>query len=203
MHGHSDVRLTCALRVRHGFFPSDFRVFIMRIAMFVGLALLLLGGCTTDSEKGLCPTAAILAPTSVVTVFRDNAPRDPSGVLYTLWMTNVKSGCDFDKDRRTTDSHLTVAFTAKRAPGGQAVSYKIPYFIAVTKGGDKIMTKRIFLAQLTFAAGQAETTFEQEVDSTIIKFERGAKVGDYQILAGFQLTQGQLDYNKQTNQYVP
>jgi hypothetical protein len=175
----------------------------MRFAIFLALAALLLGGCTSDTDKGLCPAAAILAPTAAITVFRDNAPSDPSGELFSAWMTNVKARCDYDKDERSTDSRLTIVFRAKRSSNGQAASYRVPYFVTVTHGGDKIMTKKIFLAQLTFEAGEAEVSFEQDVDSTVIKLDRGTNAGDYQILTGFQLTQKQLEYNKQNHRYVP
>jgi hypothetical protein len=175
----------------------------MRIAISVMLAALVLGACTSDADKGLCPVAAVLAPTSALTVFRDNAPEDPSGELYTAWMTDVAAGCDFDKEKKTTDSRLTIKFVAKRAAGGGAASYRVPYFVAVTHDGNKIMNKKIFLAPLVFTAGETQVAFEQEVESTVIKFDRGANVGDYQIVVGFQLTQKQVEFNKQTNRYVP
>lgn len=175
----------------------------MRITPFAMFAALLLSGCVSDTEKGLCPTAAVLAPTSAMTVFRENAPADPSGELYTVWMTNVKSSCDFDKDDKATDSKLRIMFGAKRSPTAEAASYRIPYFVTVTHGGDRIMTKKMFLADLVFPPGQASVSFEQEVDSTVIKPERGAKLGEYQILTGLQLTRAQLEYNIKNNHFAP
>ena len=175
----------------------------MRIAMFAVFAGLLLSGCVSDTEKGLCPTAAVLAPTSAMTVFRENAPTDPSGELYTVWMTNVKSSCDFDKDSKTTDSKLRIMFSAKRAPTGQEASYRVPYFVTVTHGGNRIMTKKMYLADVTFPAGQTEISFEQPIESIAIKPERGAKIGEYQILSGLQLTRAQLDYNTKNYKYAP
>jgi hypothetical protein len=167
------------------------------------LAALLLSGCVSDTEKGLCPTAAVLAPTSAMTVFRQNAPGDPSGELYTVWVTNVKFSCDFDKDDKRTDSKLRIMFSAKRAPTGEVASYKAPYFVTVTHGGDRIMTKKMYLADVSFPAGEATTSFEQDVDSIVIKPTRGAKIGEYQILTGLQLTQAQLDYNTKNYHFAP
>jgi hypothetical protein len=175
----------------------------MRITTFAMLAALLLSGCVSDTEKGLCPTAAVLVPTSAMTVFRQNAPADPSGELYTVWMTNVKSSCDFDKDDKTTDSKLRIIISAKRAPTGQEASYRVPYFVTVTHGGDRIMTKKMYLADVTFPAGETAVSFEQGVDSVAIKPTRGAKIGEYQILVGLQLTQAQLDYNTKNNHFAP
>ena len=175
----------------------------MRITMSAMLAALLLSGCVSDTEKGLCPTAAVLAPTSAMTVFRQNAPTDPSGELYTVWMTNVKSSCDFDKDSKTTDSKLRVMFSAKRAPNGEGANYRVPYFVTVTHGGNRIMTKKMYLTDVTFPAGVTEVSFEQPIESVAIKPERGAKIGEYQILTGLQLTRAQLDYNTKNYKYAP
>jgi hypothetical protein len=175
----------------------------MRIVTFAILSALLLSGCTSDAQKGLCPTAAVLAPTSALTVFRQNAPADPSGVLYTVWMNNVKSGCDFDKDDKSTVSRIHIIFSAERAPTSAEANYRVPYFVAVTHGGDRVMTKKLYLADVSFAAGAANASFEQSVDAIEIKPERGAKIGEYQILVGLQLTQAQLDYNTKNHSYAP
>ena len=167
------------------------------------LAALLLAGCTTDQDRGLCPDANILVPASVVTVFRVGAPADPSGELYTVWMSNAFTGCDFDKDETATNSHIRIHFKATRAAGGEAGSYKVPYFIAVTHKGSRIMAKKLFIANVSFGPGETSTEFEDTIDSTKIKIARGNKIGEYEILAGFQLTQAQLDYNVKNHHYAP
>jgi hypothetical protein len=176
----------------------------MRIRTFALLAAILVSGCShSDSEKGLCPTAAVLAPTSALTVFRQNAPADPSGELYTVWMTNVKSGCDYSKDDRTAVSRVHVLFAARRAPTSDEANYRVPYFVTVTHGGSRIMTKKLYLANVHFAAGEASVSFDQTIDDIAISFERGSKIGEYQIILGLQLTQAQLDYNIKNHHYAP
>jgi hypothetical protein len=173
-----------------------------RWAALAGLAGLSLAGCTSDKDKGLCPSAFAIAPASTLTVFRQNAPQDPSGELYTVSITDVKTKCDFDKKRITTDSEIRVLFKAKRAASNEGGTYNVPYFLAVTRHGDKILTKKLFVAQITFQPGQVSASFEDKIDSTTINIARGAKVGEYAIMAGFQLTQAQLDYNTKMNRYA-
>ncbi len=175
----------------------------MRFTTTAVLAALLLGGCASDTKKGLCPTAAILAPTSVLTVFREGVPTDPSGELFSVWMSNVKTSCSFDKDTKTTDSGIRIMFSASRAPSNEQANYKVPYFVTVTHGGSRILTKKLFLAHFAFAPGEASTSFEEKIDSTLIKIGRSAKIGEYEILTGLQLTQEQLDYNKKMGHYAP
>jgi len=182
---------------------TEFRAQTMRIVTFSVLAALLLSGCVSDKEKGLCPTAAVLAPLSALSVFRENAPADPSGVLYSVGLTNVKASCSFDKDDKSTDSRIRLQFTAKRAPTSEAASYRVPYFVTVIHGGDRIMTKKLYLSDVVFPAGEAAVNWEQPVDSIVIKPERGAKIGEYQILVGLQLTKAQLDFNTKNNHFAP
>jgi hypothetical protein len=164
----------------------------------------LLGACAaTNVEKGLCPSAAVLAPTASLTVFRANAPADPSGELYTLWMTNVTPACDFEKEEKTTKSHLDISFHATRAPSTEAANYRVPYYVAVTQGGSRILTKKFFLADVSFQPGETAVDFHQDVDDITVIPGKGLKIGSYMVLAGIQLTQAQLDYNKKTGRYAP
>jgi hypothetical protein len=175
----------------------------IRCTSAAALSALLLAGCVTDRDKGLCPGANILAPASVLTVFRTGGPEDPSGELYTVWMSNVKTACDFDKHEITTDSKVRIQFKATRAPSAEGGTYNVPYFVAVTHKGTRIMTKKLFVAHVTFAPGEVSTDFEDTIDSTFIKIARGNKIGEYEILTGFQLTQKQLDYNIKMNHFAP
>ena len=79
----------------------------------------------------------------------------------------------------------------------------MPYFVTVTHGGDTIMTKKMYLADVNFAAGETNASFVLDVDDIHIKLDRGAKLGEYQILTGLQLTQAQLDYNSNNHHYAP
>ena len=166
------------------------------------LSALALAGCASNDQKGLCPSANILVPASTLTVFRQNAPADPSGELYTVWMSNAKTGCDFDKHELVTDSRIHILFKATRAPSDQAGTYKVPYFIAVTHKGSRIMAKKLFVASISFAPGETRTSFQDTVDSTVIHLARGNKIGEYEIVTGFQLTEAQLDYNVKNNHFA-
>lgn len=175
----------------------------IRCTSAAALSALLLAGCVTDRDKGLCPGANILAPASVLTVFRTGAPQDPSGELYTVWMSNTKTSCDFDKHEFASDSVVRVHLKATRTPSAEGGTYNVPFFVAVTHRGSRIMAKKLFVAHVTFAPGEVATEFEEKVDSTVIRIARGNKVGEYEIITGFQLTQAQLDYNIKMNHFAP
>ena len=176
----------------------------MRIRNFALIGLVAaLAGCSTDMDKGLCPDASALVTASTATVFRTPGSTDPTDEKFTVWITGVKTGCDFDKMTHTTDSNIRIMFRARRPPSADAASYSVPYFVAVTQGGNRILTKKLFQAQFAFAPGATSVTFESDVGNTVIKMGRGLKIGSYEILTGFQLTQEQLDYNVKTSHYMP
>ncbi len=171
----------------------------------------LLAGCSTFGSLGsyisadkaeLCPDAAILATTSSLPAFVPTNGGDPSGVVYTVAMTNVTTRCMYDKDEKVADARVNIAFHAKRAPGGNEVTYHIPYFVAVSEGG-VIVAKKIYLADLDFAAGETAANGFATVDSTLVQVAKDKKIYDYHLLAGFQLTQAQLDYNNKMGPYEP
>ena len=183
---------------------------------FVELAIVsvfaaLLAGCSTyssvtaylNADKAiLCPDAAILATTSSLPAFAPTNGGDPSGVIYSVAMTNVKTRCSYDKQEKTADARTRVMFHAARAPGGTEVSYRVPYFLAVSEGGE-IIAKNIYWIDLEFAAGATATDGEALVESTIVTVEKGKNIYDYHFLTGFQLTKAQLDYNKKIGPYEP
>ncbi|MBV9332202.1 MAG: hypothetical protein JOZ55_11675 [Alphaproteobacteria bacterium] len=160
-----------------------------------------LAACSTDSKPQSCPSAAILAPAATLTAFRPDKPNDPLGELYTAGLTNVRTSCVLDVDNGTTDSSLSLTFRAKRAAGGDALSYRIPYFVAVSLDG-KVLTKRTFWINFAFDKDSKQTEFTDTVASTVVNLENGKKPYEYELVVGLQLTHDQLEYNKRMSRYT-
>ncbi|HTT83606.1 MAG TPA: hypothetical protein VMF67_08990 [Rhizomicrobium sp.] len=169
---------------------------------FLAAAVLALAACSTD-KTGDCPTVTGITDASVETVFRPGTMPDPSNVLYTVELTDVRSKCDIDKKERTSDVSLNVDFRATRAPSGAEAHYTVPYFVAVTEGSARVLVKRVYSVQIDFAPGQTTATATDKVDSTHLNVAKGKHPYDYQILAGLQLTRAELDYNRQGGHYGP
>ena len=137
-----------------------------------------------------------LVPTSEETVFRQPGSTDPANQIYRVEITKVDGDCDLDKKSTTADVSLEVHFRATRAPSGAAAEYKVPYFVAVTEGTDRVLTKKQFDVMFAFAPGQTSTDFSDTIASTLVKAEAEKKTYDYQVLVGLQLTKEQLQYNQ-------
>jgi len=183
---------------------------VIRIAAALALAGLLAGCAAYDSlftymrsdKSILCPDAAVLANTASLPAFSPGAESDPSGVIYKIAMTNVTTRCSYSKSEKTADARLRVFFHAQRPPGGGESSYRVPYYVALTSGGE-ILEKKIYWLEFAFSAGTVSQDSEVIVDSTLVKYAKEKTAYDYHLLVGFQLTKAQLDYNNKIGPYEP
>src|SRR5215469_6857395 len=132
---------------------SEMRQTSPRAIALVFLATAALAGCQSD-KTGECPTMSALVPTSEETVFQAPNNTDPSNQLYQVEITRVDGNCDLDKKLTSADVSLAVHFRATRAPSGAAAEYKVPYFVAVTEGTDRVIAKKQFEVMFAFAPGQ-------------------------------------------------
>jgi len=175
------------------------------------LAVTTLTGCDTyrsavnyirADSSSQCPDANILVNTSVIPVFDPKEGADPSNVAYTATISGLSTRCDVAKKKSTIDASVRITFKATRPPGGEAAHYRLPYFVAVTVGGE-IIDKQIHWLEFEFPRASATVTVEDLVDSIGIEIARDKRSFDYHLLVGFQLTQNQIDYNKKMGQYLP
>ena len=150
----------------------------------------------------ICPDAAILANTASLPAFDPAKGEDPSGVAYTIAMNDVKTRCDYSKQRSAIEGDVHIFFVAKRPSGGEDAHYRVPYFVAVTTGGE-IVDKQIHWLEFDFSKSDSQVTVDQWVDGIHIDMARQKRSFEYHYLVGFQLTQAQLDYNKKMGPYTP
>jgi hypothetical protein len=169
--------------------------------LLAGLAVAALSACSNNAKP--CPASVALADAASLTAFPNGTAPDPSHALYSVRITDVTTDCDFDKKFDSADSSLSITFRASRAPNGDAIDASVPYFVAVTGEGGKIITRQTFTVKFHFDPGQATTTFKDNIASINIKVAREKHPWDYQLMAGLQLTKAQLDYNRTVGPYTP
>lgn len=167
------------------------------------VAATLLFGCGLQAAKiKMCPVASILADTAVYPGFRAGAEGDPAGETFEARLVDVTTDCDFDADKQRSDSSVELSFHATRTPTGEAVTYSVPYYLAVTYAG-QILTKRTFDVKFSFRPGESATDFTADVDSILTQVDAGKLPYDYQILVGLQLSDSQMNYIKLMGRYTP
>lgn len=169
--------------------------------LILGAAVAALSGCSSTDDEKNCPLATSLVDTSSLTVFHRGAPQDPKNALYTVQITKVDSDCSRHKYEHTFSASTDIDFTATRAAAGAEGNYSVPYFLAVTEGGN-VISKRRFVAHIHFDSGEQTVTFSNSIDSDDVKLAKTKKAYDYSILVGFQLTPDQLEYNRTVGRYA-
>jgi len=163
-------------------------------------ALLLLMGCS--SKIIVCPVPAILADTKILTIFRPGATPDLANELYTVALTDAQGDCTYSTKSQTVHSSLQLTFIAARAPSAEAVTYSVPYFVAIHENA-RVFAKRLYTLKITFASGASVATVKQAPDDVDIKLGNGKLPWNYQMMAGFQMTPEQIEYSKTRARYVP
>jgi hypothetical protein len=165
------------------------------------LSFFTLAGCNGDKVNN-CPAAVILADASQVTFFRPGASQDLSGEAYRVALVGISTDCSINKKTGETDSSYRVNFRATRAPSADAAHYTVPYFVAVTQG-DRLIEKRILQVSFDFGPGDSVAAFSESPDDFDIHVENGHQPFEYQLMAGFQMTPAQVEYNKKMGRYAP
>ena len=163
-------------------------------------ALLLLSSCSTAILN--CPVPAILSDTRSVTIFRPGTSPDLANELYTVALTNATGDCTFSTRNALVHASLELTFSATRNPTNEAVTYSVPYFIAIHEGAT-IYAKHLYTLRFTFAAGASTAIIKQSPDDIELQIPNGKLPWNYQQMAGFQMTPEQIDYSKNRNRYLP
>jgi hypothetical protein len=171
--------------------------------LLLAASLAALSGCTSPSQLAKCPPASVLVDTATIAVRQDaGAAADPANLLYSVQIASAKADCSLPKYDKEVESSVDINFRAERSRPGDAASYKVPYFVAITTEG-KVLAKRIFTVNFGFAAGETVSSFSDSVASLTLTVGRDKRPGDYGILVGFQLTKEQLEYNRHVGRYAP
>lgn len=166
-----------------------------KAALAAGIALPL-GACGLFDRKAPepCPRVAILADTASVTQFRPGAGRDLTDVTYEAEITGFKGACEYKDRGETVVVTAALQIVATRGPAGSAEAVSLPFFVAVADRGQSILAKEVFQSRIEFKPGRRRAGVEEEMEQKIPL--RGRRGTDYEILVGFQLDPGQLDYNR-------
>lgn len=172
----------------------------LRPLALVALLALPLLGCS--QKITVCPIPAILNDTATVTYFRPGTAPDLANELYTVSLTRAEGDCVYNNSTGVVRASLDLTFYATRAPSSDGASYSVPYFVVVHEG-PKVYAKHAYSLDFTFAPGAATATIKQAPNQTRIKIENGKLPWNYQMLAGFQLTAEQIEYNKKKGRYLP
>ena len=144
-------------------------------------------------ENGLCPTVQVVEELGTAHKFFDiSDPKDYNLIAQTR-IAKVESNCNYSG--KSTEANIRLSFEGQRGPQAQDNQFTYPFFVAVTAPNGKILAKEVFDTQLQFNGVNSATAYEDV--RQIIPIANQNDGPDYKILIGFQLTQDQLQYNRE------
>lgn len=123
------------------------------------------GAAGITSVRSACPVVGVPAGTGDVTVFNPATSTDASAIDVTAAISNVRSTCnDASDDIQTT---VTFDVRARRTQTAGPRDVTLPYFIAITRGGNSVVSKRVGGVALHWDAGQAVATANPQATTVV------------------------------------
>jgi hypothetical protein len=123
------------------------------------------GAAGITAVRSACPVVGVPAGTGDVTVFNPANSTDASAIDVTAAISNVRSTCnDASDDIQTT---VTFDVRARRTQTAGPRDVTLPYFIAITRGGNSVVSKRIGGVALHWDAGQAVATANPQATTIV------------------------------------
>lgn len=178
----------------------------VRLALLVSL-LLVLQACQTirmtdlnpfggESEAQPCPSAATLADAVVITEFGRGNTRDQGNVIYSARLEGTIYECEVIGGQ--VRGRLGIAGTLNLGRKGKAGPVTLPIFIALTRSGVEVVSKRFDTVEVTVERGSTTAQFEKAIPDYTFNLASGETTVTYQILTGFNLRPDQVEYNRKS-----
>lgn len=189
-------------------------------------APLLLAGCASNPlevTRTLCPATAVPQHTGSLTLFSPANSRTADSMVAMANIFNLQNHCNEGGEKVTSNLRFTIGAQRPNAAAEQTIT--VPYFVAVVKEGETLLSKQVYEATLTFAPGDVRAEAVQTVQAMVDRaealaaagpapgsekkkrkrgemaqpedlfFDAKPKASGFEILVGFQLTDAQVYYN--------
>jgi len=153
-------------------------------------------GDTFDSRvnSGACPPAGSIYNASRI-VELDGNGENFDNIQFTGEMVDVRLFCRYAGDDPVR-VEVEIDFAFGQGPKANGVSHDYSYWVAVTRRSGKVLNKELFTVRADFSNGPI--TGESELIQKIIipRSDDSVSAANFEILVGFDLTDAQLQFNK-------
>lgn len=148
-----------------------------------------------------CPPVLKLADAAELTRFTDGPGRDLIDVDFTARISHISGKCFYERDPDTGDGQVRVTvkteFKIDRGPANKTHEARFDYFVSLLDEGGRVIDKPLFPYQSKYWKNR-QTIRDVDAPVELIIPLRGDQYGtDFTIYVGFQLTQEELDFNKE------
>lgn len=156
---------------------------------------------TADNGQ-LCPSVEIVQDLGVLSEFQDNARPSDKNMISRVYLNQIESRCEYGPKSVALDVKL--AFEAELGKSAKLrqsdrPSFSYPYFVAVVGPDDTILAKEIFAVPVSFKKNE-DTHTVYEALRQIIPLRNSYEGQYFTLMAGFQLDDDQLRYNRNMKQ---
>lgn len=190
-------------------FREDFRMSMglaVKPALRAVAFMMLLGVAACSKERELadlppCPRVGILADAERQVLFREGGGRDRIDLRSIASFQSFSGSCAYENRWRTLVVDLRLELMAERGPAaGNEAFTDLPYFVAVLDKNRTVLTQQDLVLRADYPSQGARVGLFDELEQRIPLKE--GELGDaYEILIGFRLTPGQLDWNRNNKRY--
>ncbi|MBM3733617.1 MAG: hypothetical protein FJW24_09185 [Acidimicrobiia bacterium] len=174
-----------------------------RTVVLAGCAALL-SACGVFTKKepppGPCARAMILADAEQLTQFRDGPGRDILDVSYSGRLSRVFADCEYQMNKDRTgvmQVRVYLAIDAERGPANTDRVAPYRYFVTLIDADREPLAKNVFDLAARFPGNVTRMTLTDDTVEMKVPIAAGQSGKYFTILVGFQLTEDQLDYNRQ------
>ncbi len=124
----------------------------------------------------------------------------PKTLVSEVKLGKQRGACIYNQEDKSVAVQVSLIFNSSLGPRskiykGDKPNFAYPYFIAVTSPNGEIVAKEVFAASISYKEDQKSLSHKETLRQ-IIPLEKLGEGPDYTILAGFQLTEEQLEYNR-------
>ncbi len=161
--------------------------------------LLALGDCTPSANTfaPYCPTPKRLTDAAQVTLYRPGAAgQDITDMVLQGSILDVSGACQDGDTKATVQADAAVTFRFARGPAMQGRAIDVPYLITITLG-DAIREQQAYRLHVVFPSNVDTVTLVSDPVHMVFPVTKTTNAASYEIWAAFQLTEQQLDYNRQ------
>lgn len=170
-------------------------------APIVALAVLpVIGACSAFEDEGpqqsSCPSIGTLEDARTLTRFAPGAAMEPSAARLQVRIADaVPTSCIIGGADGIVEMQVRFDLAQADAASGERTGFG--YFVAVSDPDSRIIAREGFELGVTFPDDRTRASATDDVVTTI-PLPPGARLEDYRLLVGLQLTPEELEYNRRT-----
>lgn len=140
----------------------------------------------------VCPAVGIVARTGSLTRFATPGSQDAEDVTLRGTISGLDMTCnDVSGAVRANISFDVVAINGPASSGGDV---DLTYFIAVTRGSERVLDKKTYVTHHRLSRGRDSSAVRENIVADVPVDDEGS-TGEIEILIGFQLDRDELKYN--------